>query len=55
VKIIYEKRIRKLKLSASNPVVKQFQIRKSELEWLAGFFPFGAIQGFRGHESFFRQ
>jgi hypothetical protein len=53
VKNIYENIIEELKLSASNPVVKQFQIRKSGLEWLAGFLPFGVIQGFRGHESFF--
>jgi len=43
-KIIYANRLKKLKLSASNPVVKQFQIRKSWLDWLAGFLPVGAIQ-----------
>jgi hypothetical protein len=36
VKSLYENILKELNLSATNPVVKQFQIHKSGLEGLAG-------------------
>jgi hypothetical protein len=55
VKRIYANIPKKLNLSAFNPVVKQVQIRKSGLEWLAGFMPLGIVQEFRRLELLLRQ